>query len=546
MTYHPHCCACNGQNACCKNCSCVKSGRACVDCLRNDRCANRNSLLPSTTPDYIDTSLFVTLYMKCTASKCSLRTLVKAPFSVDIEFFLKDFLCGQCSAERLHLTKQSVYEAKLAISEVKREICNIQEQLKNCLVRGSLENSKQYGNTISINDDVSNPRISSFAVVVRREVAGSIFATSHLQKELPPLKLLQQCDRESRRSQNVIISDLQNSDSDRELVDELFKELGVKVPLDLNVKLKRFISRKTDIPACVKTQITKLRWIPVILVAALIVSTYYFFTFQLCIYAIEYKAARVITLIFGQILYALLCWSFIRSILAKIPTPPSEFYISSDVTSRFMYDLDEEHSVEYLNEHAKDLPVLCRLPNGSVRFCNICMCIKPDRCHHCSVCNRCILKMDHHCPWLNRCVSFENYKYFYLTILWGFVTSLFLVGSSAKYFVQFWTVTDSDVSSILRFAVMYQFFVSLIMGISLISLLTFHTFLVSKNRTTLENYRPPAFSNGPQRKGYDLGLKRNIKECLGKLDISLLLPLKTWSGDGIHFEPKFPSIDSQL
>ncbi|KAI0983686.1 hypothetical protein GJ496_003436 [Pomphorhynchus laevis] len=131
-----------------------------------------------------------------------------------------------CSAERLHLTKQSVDEAKLAISEVKREICNIQEQLKNAC----------------INDDVNNPRIPSFAGVVRREVARSIFATSQLQKELPPLKLLQQCDRESRRSQNVIISGLQNSDSDKELVDELFKELGVKVPLDLNVKLKRFIS----------------------------------------------------------------------------------------------------------------------------------------------------------------------------------------------------------------------------------------------------------------------------------------------------------------
>ncbi|KAI0986027.1 hypothetical protein GJ496_010675 [Pomphorhynchus laevis] len=142
-----------------------------------------------------------------------------------------------CSAERLHLTKQSVDEAKLAISEVKREICNIQEQLKNCLVRGSLENSKQYGNAISINDDVGNPRIPSFAGVVRREVARSIFATSHLQKELPPLKLLQQSDRESRRSQNVIISGLQNSDSDRELVDELFKELGVKLTLKRNYDL---------------------------------------------------------------------------------------------------------------------------------------------------------------------------------------------------------------------------------------------------------------------------------------------------------------------
>ncbi|KAI0982504.1 hypothetical protein GJ496_008738 [Pomphorhynchus laevis] len=76
-----------------------------------------------------------------------------------------------CSAERLHLTKQSIDEAKLAISKVKREICNIQEQLKNRLVRGSLENSKQYGNAISINDDVSNQRIPSFAGVVRREVA---------------------------------------------------------------------------------------------------------------------------------------------------------------------------------------------------------------------------------------------------------------------------------------------------------------------------------------------------------------------------------------
>ncbi|KAI0978315.1 hypothetical protein GJ496_002505 [Pomphorhynchus laevis] len=122
MTYHPHCCACNKQNAYCKNCSCVKSGHACVNCLPNDKCANRNSLLPSTTPDYIDTSLFVTLDMKCTDQNPPYEPLSKLHV---------------CSAECLHLTEKSVDEAKLAISEVKREICNIQEQLKNCLVRES-------------------------------------------------------------------------------------------------------------------------------------------------------------------------------------------------------------------------------------------------------------------------------------------------------------------------------------------------------------------------------------------------------------------------
>jgi hypothetical protein len=38
--------------------------------------------------------------------------------------------------------------------------------------------------------------------------------------------------------------------------------------------------------------------------------------------------------------------------------------------------------------------------DGSSRFCKKCDVDKPDRCHHCSICGRCILKFDHHCPWL--------------------------------------------------------------------------------------------------------------------------------------------------
>ncbi|KAG5180421.1 DHHC palmitoyltransferase-domain-containing protein [Tribonema minus] len=46
------------------------------------------------------------------------------------------------------------------------------------------------------------------------------------------------------------------------------------------------------------------------------------------------------------------------------------------------------------------------------RWCHRCDAYKPERAHHCSVCRRCIVKMDHHCPWMNNCVGIGNHKFF--------------------------------------------------------------------------------------------------------------------------------------
>lgn len=63
----------------------------------------------------------------------------------------------------------------------------------------------------------------------------------------------------------------------------------------------------------------------------------------------------------------------------------------------------------------------------AVSICKKCISPKPPRTHHCSVCNRCILKMDHHCPWLNNCVGHWNHRYFFMYMIYTVVGCTFLI-----------------------------------------------------------------------------------------------------------------------
>ena len=58
------------------------------------------------------------------------------------------------------------------------------------------------------------------------------------------------------------------------------------------------------------------------------------------------------------------------------------------------------------------------------RWCKKCRQIKPPRTHHCSICERCILKMDHHCPWVGQCVGWGNYKAFCQLLVFGCAATL--------------------------------------------------------------------------------------------------------------------------
>ena len=59
--------------------------------------------------------------------------------------------------------------------------------------------------------------------------------------------------------------------------------------------------------------------------------------------------------------------------------------------------------------------------------CKTCNNKKPPRVHHCSQCERCILRMDHHCPWIANCVGMRNMKSFILFLMWSSCVTIYTI-----------------------------------------------------------------------------------------------------------------------
>ncbi|SPO21797.1 uncharacterized protein UTRI_01287_B [Ustilago trichophora] len=125
--------------------------------------------------------------------------------------------------------------------------------------------------------------------------------------------------------------------------------------------------------------------------------------------------------------------------------------------------------------------------SGESRWCAKCDAPKPDRTHHCSTCNRCVLRMDHHCPWLaNRCVGLRNHKAFFLFISYTALFCVYCCQETARALLRYVEYENNGFeTSPISWAIVL--FLGFIFGASLVPFAGYHAWLICKNRTTIES-----------------------------------------------------------
>jgi len=124
------------------------------------------------------------------------------------------------------------------------------------------------------------------------------------------------------------------------------------------------------------------------------------------------------------------------------------------------------------------------------RWCRKCWAPKPERAHHCSICDRCVLKMDHHCPWIGaKCIGHRTYPAFVhflccITVLCIYVAVLAVNGLLYAFRNPFTINEFTPVHEIILAFTGGVF--ALIIG----SFACYHIYLIFTNQTTLENITP--------------------------------------------------------
>jgi len=181
-----------------------------------------------------------------------------------------------------------------------------------------------------------------------------------------------------------------------------------------------------------------------------------------------------------------------------------------------------------------NMPMYERKQSGEYRNCRRCNKYKPDRCHHCSVCGVCVLKMDHHCPWIYNCVGFYNYKYFFLLLFYVTLDTHMI----------FWTMTESMIRAVDENAPFMTMF-CLLFGLSLcfflgtvISLFfSFHVWLMLQAMTTIEfcEKKGVAQNVANYESLFNLGIIGNIQSTLGQNPLCWLIPVSV-EGNGLTYE----------
>ena len=151
--------------------------------------------------------------------------------------------------------------------------------------------------------------------------------------------------------------------------------------------------------------------------------------------------------------------------------------------------------------------------------CKKCGIIRPIRSHHCSVCEKCIDKLDHHCYFLNNCVGRKNYKFFFSYLFLSMINSIYMI-ILCFYKIILYKENEKEraqnkiiyleIDFLLNFPikVFILLFIAIPTFIGTVYLLIYHFFLMYKNQTTIERKYPKLYIEDSTKK------KKSISEKL--------------------------------
>ena len=200
---------------------------------------------------------------------------------------------------------------------------------------------------------------------------------------------------------------------------------------------------------------------------------------------------------------------------------------------------------------------------NNIKICRKCNLWKPDRAHHCSDCNRCILTMDHHCLWTGTCIGHQNQPHFirflfYVVLGTSFallveLRMLVLWSTDPYYAVKYsvkwhsWVILAGNIIgngvTWLFCGILFVFQVlGVIGGYSAVEAAQLETITRQIHHGTFASSLP----SGPHDSSlisdkfvfpYDLGWKRNVTSMFGSLNpLYILFGWKGRPGTGLSFE----------
>lgn len=176
------------------------------------------------------------------------------------------------------------------------------------------------------------------------------------------------------------------------------------------------------------------------------------------------------------------------------------------------------------------------------RYCLMCHVFKPERCHHCSICNRCVLNMDHHCrtshsAWINNCVGFHNRKLFIQLLTYSLLLIYYVVVTVFPHAYDTLRTLSQGKNVEMESMLLVGFWVFVaLLALVLTSFYRFHIQLVLSNSTTIENLEQ---AEGEIVLKYDQGRQLNWMQVFGRNPWLWVVPLYGKSGkplgDGVSW-----------